>query len=56
MVHMNQELLSLRINNQYKDEFDPKTYRSGVSRAHILQEGALPHIRIDEIKIHGPLS
>ena len=45
----------LKINNQYKDEFDPKTYRSGVSRAHILQEGALPHIRIDEIKIHGPL-
>ena len=45
----------ITVNKRYKDEFDPKKYRSGVSRAHILREGALPHIRIDEIKIHGPL-
>ncbi len=45
----------IQVNKQYKDEFDPKKYRSGVSRGHILREGALPHIRIDEIKIHGPL-
>ena len=43
------------INRRYKDEFDPKTYRSGVERTHILQEGALPHIRIDEVTITGPL-
>ncbi len=45
----------IEVNKQYKEEFDPKTYRAGVVRAHILREGALPHIRIGEIKIHGPL-
>jgi hypothetical protein len=29
--------------------------QSGVGRAHILKEGKLPHIRISEIKIHGPV-
>src|SRR6056297_3656821 len=46
----------IEVNKRYEDEFDPKTYRRGVPRAHILREGALPHIRIGEIKIHGPLS
>ncbi|WP_237607512.1 DUF1592 domain-containing protein [Roseimaritima sediminicola] len=46
----------ITVNKRYKDEFDPKTYRSGVSRTHILREGALPHIRIGEIKIHGPVA
>ncbi|MEM1067291.1 MAG: DUF1592 domain-containing protein [Planctomycetota bacterium] len=45
----------IKVNERYKDEFDPKTYRSGVPRGHILREGALPHIRIGEIKIHGPV-
>ena len=45
----------IKVNERYKEEFDPKKYSSGVNRAHILREGALPHIRIDEIKVHGPL-
>src|SRR6056297_3246752 len=45
----------IEVNRRYKDEFDPETYRAGVSRTHILREGALPHIRIGEIKVHGPL-
>ncbi|MCA9130445.1 MAG: DUF1592 domain-containing protein [Planctomycetales bacterium] len=45
----------IQINKRYKDEFDPESFRDGVVRAHILREGALPHIRIGEIKIHGPL-
>ena len=45
----------IEINTRYKDEFDPKTFRSGVVRTHLLMEGELPHIRIGEIKIHGPL-
>ena len=45
----------ISINKRYKDEFDPKQFRDGVVRAHILTEGALPHIRIDEVKIRGPI-
>lgn len=44
----------LQTNKKYKDELkvekDP-----GVSRAKLLTDGALPHIRIDEIQIRGPL-
>ena len=36
-----------------KEFKDPK---EGVSRATLLREGALPHIRIGEIKIRGPLA
>ncbi|MEQ1860199.1 MAG: DUF1592 domain-containing protein [Chthoniobacteraceae bacterium] len=43
------------INKRYKDEFKGDTGRSGVGRAHILLQGKLPHIRISEIKIHGPV-
>jgi hypothetical protein len=43
------------VNKRYEDEFDPKTFKSGVVRTHLLREGALPHIRIGEIKIHGPI-
>ncbi|MES2507374.1 MAG: DUF1592 domain-containing protein, partial [Verrucomicrobiota bacterium] len=43
------------INKRYKDEFKGKVSDSGVGRAHILLEGKLPHIRISEIKIHGPM-
>lgn len=41
-------------NQRYKDEF--KNPKNGVSRAALLREGALPHIRIGEIKIRGPIS
>ena len=43
------------INKRYKDEFKGQIGSSGVGRAHILKEGKLPHIRISEIKIHGPV-
>ncbi len=44
----------IETNRRYKEEFkDPK---EGVSRATLLREGALPHIRIGEIKIRGPLA
>ena len=45
----------LEINKRYKDEFKGKVSDSGVGRAHLLKEGKLPHIRIGEIKIKGPL-
>lgn len=45
----------ITINKRYKDEFDPENFRDGVVRAHILSEGALPHIRIGEVKIRGPI-
>ncbi len=45
----------LQINKQYKDEFKGNISSSGVSRTHILREGALPRIEIEEIKIHGPI-
>jgi hypothetical protein len=44
----------LESNKKYKEELkvekDP-----GVSRAKLLTDGKLPHIRIDEVKIRGPL-
>ena len=43
------------INKRYKDEFKGKVSDSGVGRAHLLLEGKLPHIRISEIKIQGPM-
>jgi hypothetical protein len=43
------------INKKYKDEFKEKIGSSGVGRSHILKEGKLPHIRISEIKLHGPV-
>lgn len=46
----------IEVNKRYKDEFKGKGYKAGVSRAHILRHGALPHIRIGEIKIHGPIA
>lgn len=41
-------------NKRYKDEF--KNPKVGVSRSSLLREGALPHIRIGEVKIHGPIA
>ncbi len=45
----------IRINKDYAKEFSGKKSKSGVGRAHILKEGKLPHIRIDEIKLRGPV-
>ena len=44
----------IETNRKYKEEFENP--QDGVGRATLLREGALPHIRIDEIKIEGPLS
>lgn len=46
----------LAINKRYKDEFKSAIDSSGVGRAHILKEGQLPHIRISEIVIQGPVA
>ncbi len=46
----------LAVNKRYKDEFDPKFANAGVSRTHLLRDGKLPHIRIGEIKIEGPVT
>lgn len=43
----------ITINKRYKDEF--KNPKDGVSRTTLLREGKLPHIRISEIKVEGPL-
>lgn len=45
----------LEVNKRYKDEFKSDIPSSGVARGHILKEGKLPHIRIGEIKLKGPL-
>jgi hypothetical protein len=45
----------IQINQRYKDEFKEKIPKSLVGRAHILREGELPHIRISDIKINGPV-
>ncbi len=44
----------ISLNKRYKDEFKNPT--AGVSRTSLLREGALPHIKIGEIKIHGPIT
>ena len=44
----------LAVNKRYKDEFKSKLDK-GVSRTLLLKEGKLPHIRISEIKIDGPV-
>jgi hypothetical protein len=44
------------INKRYKDQFKGPIGTSGVGRAHILREGKLPHIRISEIVVQGPVA
>ena len=39
----------IEVNKRYKDEF--KNPKDGVSRSSLLREGALPHIKIGEIKV-----
>jgi hypothetical protein len=43
------------INKRYAKEFSTPVGSSGVGRAHILREGQLPHIRISEIVVQGPV-
>lgn len=45
----------IAVNKKYKDDFKGRTEKSDVSRTILLQEGKLPHIRISEIKIQGPM-
>lgn len=45
----------ITINRRYADDFQGKYAKAGVSRTHLLREGKLPHIRISEIKIEGPM-
>ncbi|RYD32302.1 MAG: DUF1592 domain-containing protein, partial [Verrucomicrobiaceae bacterium] len=45
----------IKVNKRYKDDFGGRTEKSDVSRAILLEEGKLPHIRISEIRIHGPI-
>ena len=44
------------INKRYVKEFSTPVGSSGVGRSHILKEGKLPHIRISEIVIQGPVA
>ncbi|MBM3869295.1 MAG: DUF1592 domain-containing protein, partial [Verrucomicrobia bacterium] len=46
----------LAINKRYPKEFSTPVGSSGVGRAHILREGKLPHIRISEIVVQGPIA
>jgi len=46
----------IQVNQRYKDEFQGRTKSADVSRTVLLKEGKLPHIRISEIKIHGPVT
>lgn len=43
----------IELNRRYKEEF--KNPDDGVSRKALLREGKLPHIRISEVKVRGPL-
>lgn len=43
----------IAVNKRYADEF--KKPRIGVSRGAILRDGALPYIKIGEIKVRGPI-
>ncbi len=46
----------IEVNKRYAADFQGKYANAGVSRTHLIQEGGdLPHIRISEIKINGPL-
>jgi hypothetical protein len=46
----------IQINRRYADDFQGRFAKAGVSRTHLLREGKLPHIRIGEIEIVGPVA
>lgn len=43
------------LNKRYAKELGRKDNRSSVSRSDLLRKGKLPHIRISEIKLRGPI-
>ncbi len=45
----------ITVNKRYKDDFQGRTEKSDVDRTLLLTEGKLPHLRISEIKIDGPV-
>ncbi len=46
----------IETNKKYAKELEIDGKKvNGVDRSHLLRRGKLPHIRIDEVKIHGPL-
>ncbi|MEY5026361.1 MAG: hypothetical protein RLZZ244_1889 [Verrucomicrobiota bacterium] len=45
----------LALNNRYKNEFKESPAANGIDRRVLLKEGKLPHIRISEIRIQGPV-
>jgi len=45
-----------QINKRYADDFQGRFAKEGIRRTHLLREGKLPHIRIGEIKIAGPVT
>ena len=47
----------IEINKRYADDFQGRFAKSDVSRTHLISEGGdLPHIRISEVKITGPIA
>ncbi len=45
-----------QLNKRYADDFQGRYAKAGIVRTHFLTEGKLPHIRIGEIKIDGPIA
>lgn len=45
----------IQVNQRYKHEFKDQKTKLDVSRTVLLREGELPHIRISDIKINGPV-
>jgi hypothetical protein len=43
------------LNKRHKEKFNLPPGTSGVSRTHLLRDWDLPHIRISEVKIQGPM-
>jgi len=46
----------LALNKRYKDEFKEMPKANGIDRTVLLKEGKLPHIRISEVRITGPVA
>jgi hypothetical protein len=44
------------LNTRYKAELTPGSGAEGINRTTLLKEGKLPHIRISEIRIQGPVA
>ena len=46
----------IQINKRYAADFQGRSAKSNVGRTLLLKEGKLPHIRIGEIKVSGPVA